>query len=53
MLGRVGERADRVEHLDHRAGPAMSHDQRQRFFVPRLNVDEVDVHTVDLGLELR
>jgi hypothetical protein len=26
MLGRVGQRADGVEHLDHRAGPAVSHD---------------------------
>ena len=53
MLDRVSQRADGVEHLDHRAGPAVSHDQRQRPLVPRLHVDEVDVHAVDLGLELR
>ena len=53
MLGRVGERADGVEQLDHRAGPTVSHDQRQRLLVPRLHVDEVDVHAVDLSDELR
>ena len=30
----------------------MRHDQRQRLLVPRLHVDEVDVHAVDLGHEL-
>ena len=53
MRGRVGERADSLEQLDHRAGPAVRHDQRQPVVVPRLHVDEVDVHPVDLGLELR
>jgi len=28
-------------------------DERQRVFVLRANVDEVDVETVDLGVELR
>ena len=31
----------------------MGHDQRQRVLVPRLHVDEVDVHPVDLGDKLR
>ena len=31
----------------------MRHDQRQRILVRRLDVDEVDVHAVDLGRELR
>ena len=53
MRGRVGERADGLEQLDHRARPAVRHDQRQRVLVRRLHVDEVDVHPVDLGLELR
>ena len=53
VRGRVGERADRIEQLDDRAGPAVGHDQRQRVLVPRLHVDEVDVHSVDLGRELR
>ena len=53
MLGRVGERPDGVEHLDHRARPAVGHDQRQRVLVRRADLDEVDVHAVDLGDELR
>ena len=53
VRGRVGERADDPEHLDHRAGPAVRDDQRQRVLVPRLHVDEVDVDPVDLGRELR
>ena len=53
VRGRVGERADDLEQLDDRARPAVRHDQRQRVLVPRLHVDEVDVHPVDLGLELR
>ena len=50
---RVGERADDVEHLDDRAGPAVRDDQRQRVRVRRPDVDEVDVEAVDLGQELR
>jgi hypothetical protein len=53
VRGRVGERADGLEQLDDRAGPPVRHDQRQRVFVRRLHVDEVDVHPVDLGRELR
>jgi hypothetical protein len=53
VRGRVRQRADGVEHLDHGAGPAVGHDQRQRVLVTRLHVDEVDVNPVDLGRELR
>ena len=53
VRGRVGERADRLEQLDDRAGPAVRHDQRQRVLVPRPHVDEVDAGAVDLGRELR
>src|SRR4026208_826164 len=49
----VGEGANGLEELDDGAGPAVGHDQRQRVLVGRLDVDEVDVHAVDLGLELR
>ena len=35
VRGRVGERADGLEQLDDRAGPAVRHDQRQRVLVPR------------------
>ena len=40
---RVGERADDVQQLDDRAGPAVDEDQRQRVLVRRADVDEVDV----------
>src|SRR3712207_2184414 len=53
VSGRVGQRADGLEQLDDRAGPAVRHDQRQRVLVRRPDVDEVDVHPVDLGDELR
>ena len=53
VRGRVRQRADGVDHLDHRAGPTVRHDQRQRVFVLGPDVDEVDVHAVDLGDELR
>ncbi len=53
VRGRVGERADRLEQLDHRAGPAVRHDQRQGVLVLGFDVDEVDVDPVDLGRELR
>ena len=46
---RVRQRPDSVEHLDHRAGPAVGHDQRQRVVMRRADVDEVDVHAVDLA----
>ena len=53
VRGRVRERADGLEQLDHRAGPAVGDDQRQRVLVGGLHVDEVDVDPVDLGPELR
>jgi hypothetical protein len=53
VRGGVGEGPDGLEQLDDRAGPPVRHDHGQRVLVRRLHVDEVDVHTVDLGLELR
>ena len=53
VRGRVRQRPDGVDHLDHGAGPAVGHDQRQRILMRRLDVDEVDVHAVDLADELR
>ena len=50
---RIGKRADDVQHLDDRTRPAVRDDQRQRVLVRRLDVDEVDVETVDLRDELR
>ena len=48
----IGERADGLEQLDHRAGPAVRDDQRQGVRMPRAHVDEVNVEAVDLGDEL-
>ena len=53
MRGRVGERTDDLEQLEHRARPAMGHDHRQGIGMLRANVNEVDVEAVDLGDELR
>jgi hypothetical protein len=53
VSSRVGQLADGLEQLDDRAGPAVRHDQRQRVRVRRLHVDEVDVHPIDFGRELR
>ena len=39
--------------LDDRAGPPVRDDQRQRIFVLRTNVNEMNVLPVDLGQELR
>ncbi len=52
VRGRVGQRAGGVDQLHDGAGPAVGHDQRQRVLVRRLDVDEVDLHAVDLGREL-
>jgi hypothetical protein len=53
VSGRVGQRADGLEQLDDRAGPAVRHDQRHGVFVRGADVDEVDLDAVDLGRELR
>src|SRR5918998_908275 len=49
----IDKRIDDLQLLDDRAGPAVRDYERQRVFVLRTNVDEVDVQTVDLGRELR
>ena len=49
----VGERADELDLLEDRTGPSVRDDDRQRAFMRRTHVDEVDVEPVDLGGELR
>ena len=49
----IRERTDGLEQLEHGAGPAMRHDQRQGVRVTGADVDEVNVESVDLGHELR
>src|SRR5262245_2886243 len=53
VLRGVGQRTNSLEQLDDRAGPAMRHDQWQRVLMPGPDMDEVDLHPVDLGHELR
>ena len=43
----IGQRADDVEELDDRAGPAVGEDQRHRVGFGRTDVQEVDVLPVD------
>ena len=47
----IGEWIDDLQLLNDRTGPSVSHDQRQRVFVPRTNVDEMDVDAIDLSHE--
>ena len=49
----IGERIDDLQLLDDRAGPSMRDDERQRIFMFRTNVNEMNVEPVDLGDELR
>src|ERR1700722_384352 len=51
--GGIGERADDLQLLDDRAGPAVRDDERQRILVPGTDVDEMYVEPVDLGDEVR
>ena len=53
MGGGIGQRLDDLHLLDDRAGPAMRDDDRQRVFVLRADMDEMNVQPVDLGDEVR
>ena len=49
----IGQRIDDLQLLDDRAGPSVRDDERQRIFMLRTNVNEVNVQPIDLGDELR
>src|SRR5918997_1122284 len=49
----IGQWIDDLQLLDDRSGPSVRDEERQRVFVLRANVDEVDVQPVDLGDEVR
>jgi hypothetical protein len=53
MGGRIGERFDDLELLDHGARPSVGDEQRQRVRLAGPAVDEVDVDAVDVRHELR
>ena len=53
-MGRgIGQRLDDFQLLDDRAGPPVGNDDRQRIFVFRTNVNEMDVQPINFGDELR
>ena len=52
MGRRIGQGPDDLQEFDHRAGPAVGGDERQRVGMGRAHVDEVDSEAVDLGPEL-
>ena len=49
----IGQGIDDLQLLDDRAGPSVRDDERQRVFVLRTNVNEMNVDPIDLGEELR
>jgi hypothetical protein len=49
----IGQSLDDLQLLDDRARPPVVDDERQRVFVLRANVNEVNVQPIDLGDELR
>ena len=49
----IGQSIDDLQLLDDRAGPSVIDDERQRVFMLRTNVNEVNVEPIDLGDELR
>ena len=53
MCRGIGEWIDDLQLLDDRAGPSVCDDERQRIFMFRTNVNEMNVETIDLGDELR
>src|SRR5258705_1675902 len=50
---RIRQLSDDLHLLDDLAGPAMRDDHRQRIFMLRANVNEMNVEPVDLGDEVR
>ena len=53
MSRRIGQRLDDLQLLDDRSGPTVRDDDWQRLRVLRANVDEMNVHAINLGQELR
>src|SRR5438309_10501882 len=48
----IGEWIDNLQLLDDRARPAVRDDERQRIFMLRTNVNEMNVQPIDLSDEL-
>src|SRR5918994_3668593 len=52
LVGRV-DNVRNLQLLDDRAGPSVRDDERQRIFMFRTNVNEMNVQPIDLGDEVR
>src|SRR6185369_2498659 len=52
MRSGIREGFDDLQLLDYRAGPAMRDDERQRVFMFRTYMNEMNVDSVDLGNEM-
>jgi len=50
VCGGIGQRIDDLHLFDDRAGPSVSNDERQRIFMFRTDVDEMNVEPIDPGM---
>src|SRR5712672_708617 len=53
MCRGIDERIDNLQLLGNRPGPSVRDDERQRIFMFRTNVNEMNVQPIDLGDEMR
>src|ERR671913_11597 len=53
MCRRICKWIDDLQLLDDRSGPSVTDDERQRIFMFRTNVNEMNVQPIDLGDEVR
>src|ERR671913_1388070 len=53
MCRRIRQGIDDLQLLDDRARPSVRDDERQRIFMFRANVNEMNVEAIDLGDEVR
>jgi hypothetical protein len=53
MCRGIGQWIDDLQLLDDRAGPSVRDEERQRIFMFRTNVNEMNVQPIDLGDEVR
>src|SRR5258708_18603110 len=49
----IGKWIDNLQLLDDRAGPPVRDDERQRIFMFRTKLNEMNIQPIDLGDELR
>jgi len=49
----IGKRIDNLQLFDHRAGPSVRDDERQRIFMFRADMNEMNIQSIDLGDEVR